>query len=79
MQIRTGEEIGVVLLLCPACSFVSVLCLDRQILFEKEHRLLARCFGKLQVKVLQRSHALDFESWPPNTPRGSLKHTETGR
>jgi hypothetical protein len=39
--------------LCPACSFVCVLCLDRQILFEKELRPLARCFGKSEIKVLQ--------------------------
>jgi len=36
------------------------MCLGRQILFEKELRLLARCFGKSEVKILQRFYALDF-------------------
>ena len=36
------------------------MCLDRQILFEKEIQPLARCFGTLKVKVLQRFCALDF-------------------
>ena len=38
-------------------QFSLCLCLDRQILFEKEVRPLARCFGKSEVKVLQRSYA----------------------
>ena len=49
MQIRTGEEIGVVLCLVSCLHF---RCLDRQILFEKELRPLARCFGKSEIKVL---------------------------
>jgi hypothetical protein len=57
--------------LCPACSFVFVLCLDRQIHFEKELRL-ARCFGISEFKVLQKFYALDFaESQIPNFRKDS--------
>ena len=55
MQIRTGEEISAVCLVSgvPTWCFVLVIMgLDRQILFEKELRPLARCFEKSEIKVL---------------------------
>ena len=86
MQIRTGEEIGIVCLVSPlVCSFVCVLCLDRQILFEKELRPLpsSSVFSKSEVKILQRfyderSLELRGELWSTDAPWGMNVLWSTG-